>query len=138
MKGKQSVEKVNSKIDIYDGVYDEYNNDHERYLQTHQEFSLKKAKSNTKIEPLKVTKRKCSVIGAAICGMVVGALVVGLPLYYTKCPDLTNSTIVNAISISSQSATMPSMPTTISTSSTTMSSASNESSTSISGTLKII
>ena len=117
MKGKQSAKKVNSNIDINDGVYDEYNNDYKRYLQTHQEFSLEKTKSNTKIEPptqfpieaqsddkscQKVMKTKWCVIGAAIGGMVVGALVVGSPVYfllhpytYSKCHDITNSTTMS-------------------------------------------
>ena len=133
MKGKQSSEKVNNNIDI-SGVYDEYNNDY-----------IEKAKSNTKIEPQiqfpieaqsydtsfqKVMKRKWCVIGAAIVGMVVVALVVGLPLYfllypytYSKCHDITNSTIANSTSsistlISPTSTTMLPTSTTLSPTST--------------------
>ena len=154
MKGKQSAEKVNSHMNIYDV----YNNDHERYLQKQQELSLKKANSNIKIEtPIqfqikaqsedsflrKLMKRKWWVIWAAIGGMAVGALVVGLALNYSICHDITSSAIANStssisITMVSKTSSLSSILSPSSTTSTTMSSTSNESSTSTSGTSKFL
>ena len=111
MNDRIDAETVSNISNLYDDVYSKH---------TYQEY-IKTVQSNDTFFQ-KIMKRKWWVIGAVIGGMAGVGLVVGLPLYYSKFHDITNSTIANLTSsISTKITKTSTLSTTMSPSSITIS-----------------
>ena len=113
MNDRIDAENISNISNLYDDVYSKH---------TYQEY-ITKVQSNDKFFQ-KIMKRKWWVIGAVIGGMAGLGLAVGLPIYYSKFHEITNSTMANSTSISSISTMITktsSLSTTMSPSSTTIS-----------------